>query len=110
MFSVELMKNQTFREKFLTRAAELLSGPLSNESLLEELERMAEELRPEIPRDFKRAGKDERAWNKSLDNLRSLIRDRDWCQANIEAICKNFAVSAQEREQYFGAIDKAPKG
>lgn len=110
VFSVELMKNQTFREKFLTRAAELLSGPLSNESLLEELERMAEELRPEIPRDFKRAGKDERAWNKSLDNLRSLIRDRDWCQANIEAICKNFAVSAQEREQYFGAIDKAPKG
>ncbi len=105
VFSVALMKNAEFRDKFLTRAAELLAGPLSNESVLEEIDSMAALLRPEIPRDYSRAGKDERSWDKALDNLRSMIRDRDWCQANIEGICKNFALTAAERAQYFGAID-----
>ena len=104
-FSVELMKNAEFRDRFLTRAAELLAGPLSNESVLEEIDRIAEELRPEIPRDYQRAGKDERSWNRSLDNLRSMIRDQDWRQANIDGICKNFALTAEERARYFGAID-----
>ena len=106
-FSVPLMQNAEFRDRFLSRAAELLAGPLSNESVLEEIERMEEQLRPEIPRDFKRDGKDERSWNKSLDALKSMIRDRDWCQANIEGVCMNFSLSAEERAHYFGAIDKA---
>ena len=69
---------------------------------------MAEEIRPEIPRDFSRVGKDERAWNKSMDALRSDIRDKDWCQANIDGICESFSVTAEERARYFGAIDKQP--
>ena len=104
-YSVELMKNAAFRDRFLTRASELLAGPLSNESVLEEIDRITEELRPEIPRDFQRAGKDEHAWNKSLENLKSMIRDQDWRQANIDGICKNFALTAEERARYFGAID-----
>lgn len=108
-FSVPLIQNAAFRDRFLSRAAELLAGPLSNASVLEEIDRMADEIRPEIPRDFSRAGKDERAWNKSMDALRSDIRDKDWCQANIDGICVNFSVTGEERARYFGAIDKPSK-
>ena len=105
-YSVPLMKNAEFRDRFLSRAAELLSGPLTNESVLEEIDRLADQLRPEIPRDFRRDGKDESAWNKALDALRSTVRDKNWRQANIDAICRNFSVTAEERAQYFGAIDR----
>ena len=108
-FSYPLMKNQAFREQFLSRAAALLSGPLSNASLLEELDRMVDELRPEIARDFSRVGSSASSWEKAVGELRSMIEDKDWCQANINTICRMFELTADEREQWFGDIDKGVK-
>lgn len=107
-FSVPLMKNELFRDKFLTRAAELLAGPLSNESVLAEFDRMADEIRPEIPRDYGRIGSSEKSWERALGDLRSMIEDRDWCQANIDNLCRSFSLSDAERSHYFGGIDKTP--
>ncbi len=107
-FSVPLMKNALFRDKFLTRAAELLEGPLSNESVLEELDRMADEIRPEIPRDYGRIGSNEKSWERALGDLRSMIDVRDWCQANVDNLSRTFGLSPAERAHYFGAIDKNP--
>ena len=105
-FAVPLMKNAQFRDKFLTRAAELLRGPLSNEALLRELDRMTEEIRPEIERDYARVGKTRDIWENAVSELRSMIGDRDWQQANIEGICSAFELNAEERDRYFGDIDK----
>ena len=105
-FSVALMKNAQFRDKFLTRAAELLRGPLSNEAVLKELDRMVDELRPEIPRDYGRIGSSEASWEHAIEDLRSMIADRDWQQANIDGICRAFELDAQQRAKYFGDIDK----
>jgi len=107
-FSVPLMKNELFRDKYLTRAAELLAGPLSNESVLEELERMADEIRPEIPRDYGRIGSNEKSWLRAMGDLISMIADKDWCQANIDNLCRSFSLNPAERVHYFGAIDKKP--
>jgi hypothetical protein len=105
-FSVPLMQNALFRDKFLTRAAELLAGPLSNESVLEELDSMADEIRPEIPRDYGRIGSNEKSWERALGDLRSMIEVRDWCQANVDNLSRAFGLSPAERAHYFGAIDK----
>ncbi|MBR6839714.1 MAG: CotH kinase family protein, partial [Oscillospiraceae bacterium] len=105
-FSVPLMKNAQFREKFLTRAAELLAGPLSNKALLKELDAMAEELRPEVKRDYERVGSNLDSWERSIADLRSMIEDRDWEQANIDGLCRTFELDKAERIKYFGAIDK----
>lgn len=105
-FSVPLMKNAQFRDRFLTRAAELLRGPLSNEAVLAELDRMTEELRPEIPRDYERIGKNAASWENAIRDLRSMIADKDWCQANIDNLSRAFNLDASEKEKYFGDLDK----
>ena len=105
-FSVPLMKNAQFREKFLTRAAELLAGPLSNKALLKELDAMAEELRPEVKRDYERVGSSLKSWENSIADLRSMIDDKDWEQANIDGLCSAFELDTAERTKYFGPIDK----
>ena len=104
-FSVPLMHNAQFRDKFLTRAAELLAGPLSNESVLEELDRMVEELRPEVDRDYARIGHSAASWENAISELRSMIADRNWQQANIDGLCRAFGLDDTARLRYFGEID-----
>lgn len=105
-YSVPLMKNARFRDQFLTRAAELLAGPLSNEAVLRELDRMAEEIRPEVKRDYERVGHSEESWENSIRDLQSMIADRDWQQANIDGLCEAFDLDMAERARYFGEIDR----
>ncbi len=104
-FSVPLMKNAAFRDRFLTRAAGYLREDLSNEQVLAEIDRMTEEIRPELVRDYARFGADLGSWERSLRILRGHIGESDWRQANIDALCRIFELSAEERAQYFGDID-----
>jgi len=104
-FSVPLMQNAAFRDKFLTRAAQLLAGPLSNKSVLEELDRMVEELRPEVGRDYARIGHSSASWDNAISELRSMIAGRNWQQANIDGLCRAFGLGDEARLRYFGAID-----
>ena len=41
-------------------------------------------------------------WEASVEKLRSFIIDNNWHQHNIDAICRELHLSAEEREQYFG--------
>ena len=99
------MKNAEFKDRFLHRAVELMSGPLSNEAVLQEIDRLAGEIAPEVKRDRARIGWDEKSWEKSLRNLRELISEENWRQMNIEALCDVFELEQEERALYFGAID-----
>ena len=107
-FCVPLMKNESFRDRFLTRAAELLRGPLSNEAVLAEIDRMADEIRPEIERDFAAAGSSLKSWEKAMGLLRSMIRDKDWRQLNIDGLCQSFGLDKDARAKYFGDMDNRP--
>lgn len=109
-FSVPLMKNERFRDRFLTRAAALLRGPLSNEAVLEELSRMADELRGEIPRDYERIGSNAASWEHAIEELRAMIEERDWRQANIDGLCRAFELDREARGKYFGDMDRVTGG
>ena len=107
-FAVPLMKNAAFRDQLLSRAAELLRGPLSNEAVLAEIDSMADEIRSEVQRDFKRYSRELSSWEKAIEDLRSMIRDSDWRQANIEGLCQSFELDSETRAHYFGDIDANP--
>ena len=66
---------------------------------------MVEELRPEVGRDYARIGHSEADWNKAVDDLRSMIADRNWQQANIDGLCRAFGLDDEARIKYFGEID-----
>ena len=57
-----LTRNGAFREEFLRRFGEALDGPLSLDHVDQLIDGMAEELRPEIPRDRERWGSDLKTW------------------------------------------------
>ena len=105
--AVPLMQNAGFKDRFLTRAAELLSDKLSNRAVINEISTMTEELSAEVDRDFSRYGKDRGSWEWSLEQLLYLVDDCDWRQQNIDALCFIFGLSGSERSHYFGSIDGA---
>ncbi len=100
-----LMKNSEFRDRFLSRAAELLETVLTNETILEELERLADEVRPEVTRDYARFSMSLADWEYDLENLRYTISSRNWRQHCIDELCRVFDLEDAERARYFGAID-----
>ena len=105
--AVPLMQNAEFKDRFLTRAAELLGDKLSNEAVINEINAMTAEFSAEVDRDFARYGKDRSSWEWSLEQLLYLVDDCDWRQQNIDALCFVFGLSSSERSHYFGSIDGA---
>ena len=98
-----LMGNETFRDRFLTRAGELLNGPLSNEATVAEMERLAFILDPEVARDYSRFGMYYNSWTWNLDQLRSLFLFDNWRQHNIHTLKSIVRLDAWDLEHYFGA-------
>ncbi len=100
-----LIKNSEFRDKFLSRAAELYESVLTNETVLEEIDRLAAEVRPEVARDYARFSRDIEDWEHDLDILRENIISRNWRQHCIDELCYIFRLDGDERAHYFGEID-----
>ena len=98
-----LMNNETFRDRFLTRAAELLNGPLSNESAVAELNWLASVVEPEVYRDYSRYGMLYSSWEWNVDQLRYFFLVDDWRQHNIDSLKGIFRLDDWALEHYFGA-------
>ena len=89
-FVAQLIKNPDFKDRFLTRAAEVFKDALSDESVLAEIDRLTAEIEPEVARDYARFGLSTNSWKNSVATLRALITDWHWQQSCIKAICDNF--------------------
>lgn len=97
-----LLKNEDFVHALLTRAGELLNGPLTNENTVAEIRRLAEQIEPEVERDYARFGMSLEKWLWNIDFLENFVADRDWRQHNIDTLCNIFGLSQEERAEYFG--------
>ena len=97
----DLMLNPDFKDRFLRRSAELLSL-LTEERVLEEIDRLASEIEPEVSQDLAFAKRNYDSWVHNVDSLRNFITKNSWTQHNIDAICSELHLSAEEREKYFG--------
>ena len=100
-----LTKNAEFKEKFLTRAAELFETVLTNETVLEEIDRMAAIVSPEVKRDYARFNRTLEDWQWDINNLKETISFYNWRQLCIEDLCFIFDLDDAERAHYFGKID-----
>ena len=97
-FVPQLIQVPEFREKFLTRAAEVFKDQLSDESVLAEIDRLAAEIEPEVPRDYGRFNLSVDNWKASVQAVRALITDWHWQQSCIKSICEKFG---GDSEKYF---------
>ena len=96
-----LLQNGDFRAALLARAGELIPTALSNERILEEIDRLCAVIDPEVYRDylFYDMSKDRWEWNVAW--LRDLIRDSDWNRACIDQLCYYLQVTEEEKALYF---------
>ena len=102
VFITPLLKNPDFRDKFLSRTAEVLGSTLSDENVVAELDRLAALIAPEVERDYARFGMTLKEWESSIETLRQRILTKKWadnCIGNIKNIMK---LSDSEMEKYFG--------
>lgn len=97
-----VVQNEKFQDAFCRRLAEALSGPLSEASVLAEIDRQAERLAPEIPRERERwhTSPD---WEGKVQELRDFVSD-DWTRKMIDGACYYCGLTQNEREEYFGGV------
>lgn len=98
-----LLQNPDFRDRFLRRLSELLSGPLADEAMIARIDSMAAQLRGELP-------SEEARWGFPADHWESMIRSlRNYCDGRAQKMigdaCTLLRLSAQEKEQYFGGMN-----
>lgn len=104
-FMVPLMDNGEFKDRFLSRAAELMGSVLTVENVMGEIDRLCAIVAPEVERDYARFGGTAADWEWSVEQLKAVLIDYDWQQLNIDNLCELFELSPEEREYYFGEID-----
>lgn len=96
-----LLKNPEFRDKMLTRYAEVYDTVLSNESILEKAEYFTAILEPEIERDRAHWGFKVEDWEENVHSLYELVESTDWQNHALDRFCKYAHVTDEERDRYF---------
>ena len=96
-----LLTNPDFRTRFLTRFSELNRTTLSNEHVLELIDRFQALLEPEVERDWQRWDMDPAAWYNQVDALRRFVTENDWAAHNVDQLTRLLYLSADELETYF---------
>jgi len=96
------MANEDFVDRLMTRAAGYLEGPLSNEAVIAEIDRLAALVRPEVERDYARHGMTLEKWEWNIQWLKDLIINNDWATLSANNLCEIFDLSDEERAHYFG--------
>jgi len=101
-FIIPLLKNAEFKDRFLSRAAQVLNSTLSDENVAAELDRLTDLVRPEVARDYARFGMEQENWEAMVTYLRSQIVDGQWSLSCQRALCNILLLTDSEKEHYFG--------
>ncbi len=98
-----LMDNEEFKDLLASRLAELLAGPLSDESVLALIDDMAAVIRPE-------ASWEEARWDTPVYGWEAMVNYMiDFCDGRagemINSLCKQLRFTEEQREAYFGDLE-----
>lgn len=96
------LQNDEFKDLIAKRLAELLAGPLSDESMTASIDAMADEIREEIPRETDRWSYTVRSWENLTGSLRSFCGSRQ--DDLIYDFCQYVGFSEEEKQTYFGDL------
>ena len=101
-----LSRNPDFRDKVFSRYAQLGKDVLSNEHVMELVDRFTATVEPEMERDTQRWGYSLSGWTKHVQNLRGYFTDRDWIDFTTDQLLFTFNASEEEALRYFGRTAK----
>lgn len=107
LFPRTLLTNEQFRERFLTKLSECLTGEMSNDSANALIDGLAAELRPEMERECARWGYTVALWERMVDYLHEYINAYGGRARYMAASVKEYVkISDEEWDFYFGIIPK----
>ena len=107
LFPRTLLTNEQFRERFLTKLSECLTGEMSNDSANALIDGLAAELRPEMERECARWGYTVALWERMVDYLHEYINAYGGRARYMAASVKEYVkISDEEWDFYFGSIPK----
>jgi len=98
----QLLKNEEFVDRLLTRYAEVSKTVLSNENVLKRIDELAAEIDSEVTRDRQRYSSSYDAWQYNLEKLRKFVTDNDYEKYTAKKLCQLCGVDEATRKQYFG--------
>ncbi len=100
-----LMKNEGFRHEFLRKLNEVLSGPMSDESVLQLIDRFAAEITPEIGREKARWGGKVSDWEHLVGDIRYFItKNNGHAKNTVKLLVANKAFRSHEVEEYLSSF------
>ena len=99
-----LFANKEYKDYAAKRLAELLRGPLSDESTIARIKSMADSIREEVKKDAER-------WNYPVYGWEKFYRDMiDFCDGRavkmINSFCAEVGFNKEQKNQYFGDLLK----
>ena len=102
MLFTGLLDNDEFKDRFLSRYAEVYDTYLSNERILERIDHYEKLLAPEIERDWKRWSSNPDEWPEYVEMLRRAVNELDWQNYVKNSLCYHLRLSDEEIAHYFG--------
>ena len=97
-----LMKNVDFREALCRAFNAALCGELSDEKMLERIDRFADEIRPEIAREKARWGGKPTDWEAMVQELRDRITyGKGYAATVVKNLVTTKAIRSTEAKEYF---------
>ncbi len=97
-----LIKNPTFRKKFLERLSYHMENTLSTENVLARIDQLHDELAPEVPREKSRWGGSYSSWeNYYVARLRNFIAEYDHMGDIVRRLQRYIGLTQAEINQYF---------
>lgn len=98
----KLLANDEFRDRYVTRVAEMLDGPLSNEAVVRRMEDMYALIDEEMKRDCVRWEISYPNYLKCRDELINMITSSDYEKHSMETVAQWTSLTDEERIAYFG--------
>ena len=103
-----LADNPRFTQALAERLACCLAGPLSEENVLSVIDRLEQQLRPEVQRDGERWGFTLKQWEREIDEfIRFVVTNRgqgNYCRQFAESAAGILGLNQEQLQQYFGQL------
>ena len=96
-----LIKNPTFRQKFLERTSYHMKNTLNTENVLGLMDHFQELLSPEVPRDRERWYSSYDYWVWNIDYMRKFITKTDHLGQMVDNLKKYIGLTQEEIDTYF---------
>ena len=98
----KLLANEAFRDRYVTRVAEMIKGPLSNEAVVQRMEDMYSLIDEEMKRDCVRWEISYPNYLKCRNDLINMITSSDYEKHSMETVTQWTFLTDEERIAYFG--------